>query len=105
VPHAITNWHVDRPRAPEWERWWLELYGQMRTAFGFGSATLLRSTEHPGKYVTTTVWAERADWDRFYGDDEVRCVFRKMFPLLKGPPVQEWFDPLPSATPSPRASE
>ena len=92
MQHLVTNWHVDRNRAPEWENLWQRLHDVAQTTQGFYMARLLRSVEHPGKFTVYAQWESRAVWESYYELPEVQQLTRATFPLLKGPPIQEWFD-------------
>lgn len=92
MQHTVTNWHVDRARADEWETIVRQLDHLAEQAPGFVAARLLRSVEHPGKFIVYARWESRAHWDEYFGQPQVQALFRQTFPLLKGPPQQEWFD-------------
>jgi quinol monooxygenase YgiN len=92
VQHSVTNWHVDRNRAGEWEAIWEQMHDVARRTPGFHEARLLRSVEHPGKFVVYALWDSREAWDAYYEQPQMQELNRASFRLLKGPPVQEWFD-------------
>ncbi len=92
MQHLVTNWHVDRTRADEWEGIWNEMHEVARRMPGFHFARLLRSTEHPGKFVVYSLWDGRECWDGFYNDSTVQDLTRRCFRLIKGPPISEWYD-------------
>jgi quinol monooxygenase YgiN len=92
VQHSVTNWHVDRARAAEWEEIARQLDEMARTAPGFLHTRTLRSVEHPGKFVVYGCWESREHWESYFNRPEVQALIRRTFPLLKGPPQQEWFD-------------
>lgn len=102
MQHTVTNWHVDRNRTADWEAIIRELDLLAENAAGFLDTRMLRSVEHPGKFVIYARWQSRAQWDDYFGQAEVQALFRKTFPLLKGPPQQEWFD-LVAEVPAPAA--
>ncbi|HLZ73117.1 MAG TPA: antibiotic biosynthesis monooxygenase family protein [Dehalococcoidia bacterium] len=92
MQHLVTNWHVDRHSAGEWETIWQEMHELARQTPGFLQARLLRSVEHPGKFVVYALWASREAWDVYYGLPRMHELTHASFRLLKGPPIQEWFD-------------
>jgi heme-degrading monooxygenase HmoA len=92
MQHLVTNWHVDRNRTEEWEAIWNQLHEVARRTPGFQMARLLRSVEHPGKYTVYSLWNSRTSWDDYYNDQHIQELTRNTFKLLKGPPIQEWFD-------------
>lgn len=92
MQHSVTNWHVDRARAAEWEEIARQLDEMARSAPGFLLARTLRSVEHPGKFVVYGCWESREHWENYFNRPEVQALIRRTFPLLKGPPQQEWFD-------------
>lgn len=92
MQHSVTNWHVDRNRVDEWQLICNELYATAARAPGFCDARVMRSIEHPGKFVVYARWETREAWDAFYADANVQGLSRSAFRLLKGPPIQEWFE-------------
>jgi quinol monooxygenase YgiN len=94
VQHTVTNWHVDRARADQWTEIARRLDELAQQAPGFLLVRTLQSVEHPGKFVVYGQWESREHWQAFYDQPEVQALFRRTFPLLKGPPQQEWFDQL-----------
>jgi quinol monooxygenase YgiN len=92
LQHLVANWHVDRAKTEEWEAIWLELQEIAARCEGFGVSRLLRSLEHPGKFTIYGQWRSREDWDAFYANPRVQELIRATFRLIKGPPIQEWFD-------------
>jgi len=92
VQHSVTNWHVDRNAADAWQAICDELNLIAAHAAGFRSARVLRSIEHPGKFVIYACWESREAWNAYYADARVQALVHSAFRLLKGPPVQEWFE-------------
>lgn len=92
MQHSVTNWHVDRARSVEWEAIWEQMHELARESPGFVQARLLRSVEHPGKFVVYTLWQSREAWDAYYQHPRMQELTHASFRLLKGPPIQEWFD-------------
>ncbi len=92
MQHLVTNWHVDRNRAAEWEDIWSRLHDVAKETPGFLMARLLRSVEHPGKFTVYALWESRDAWERYYQLPQVQELTTSTFRLLKGPPIQEWFD-------------
>lgn len=92
MQHLVTNWHVDRMRTEEWETLWNQMHDVARRTPGFHFAWLLRSNEHPGKFVVYTLWDDKENWTNFYNDDTVQDLTRRCFRLIKGPPISEWYD-------------
>jgi len=92
LQHLVANWHVDRNRTGEWEPILGELNLIAARSPGFRETRMLRSVEHPGKYTVYSLWDSRVDWEAYYADERVQELFRATFRLIKGPPVQEWFD-------------
>jgi heme-degrading monooxygenase HmoA len=92
LQHLVGNWHVDRNRLDEWETIWNQMHEIAKRAPGFQMTRLLRSVEHPGKYTVYALWQSREHWTAYFEDEQVQQLTRTTFPLLKGPPIQEWFD-------------
>lgn len=92
MQHFVANWHVDREKTAEWEAIWQELQAIAATCEGFVVSRLLRSVEHPGKFTIYGQWRSREDWDAFYNHPRVKELTRATFRLIKGPPIQEWFE-------------
>ena len=92
MQHLVTSWHVDRNRTDEWEAIWNQLHDVAQRSEGFHMARLMRSVEHPGKYTVYALWDSRDVWERYYEHPQVQELTRATFRLLKGPPIQEWFD-------------
>ena len=92
MQHTVTNWHVDRNRAADWEAITQQLDDLAQRAPGFVMSRTLRSVEHPGKFVVYARWESRERWEEFFNQEQVQALIRRTFPLLKGPPQQEWFD-------------
>ncbi len=92
MQHLVANWHVDRNRAAEWEQLWNAISDIAQAAPGFQTSRLMRSVEHPGKYTVYSVWESRDLWDLYFNDSKVQELVHATFRLLKGPPIQEWFD-------------
>jgi quinol monooxygenase YgiN len=99
VQRSVTNWHVDREKLSEWEALWDKLHYAAREAPGFQATQLLRSVEHPGKFVVMAIWESREAWESYFKAPEIQNLTRTMFPLLKGPPIQEWFELIRDITP------
>lgn len=92
MQHTVTNWHVDRERASDWLAIMQQLDELSQRAPGFVMTRTLRSIEHPGKFVVYARWESRQHWEEFFNQEPVQTLIRHTFPLLKGPPQQEWFD-------------
>ena len=92
MQHSVTNWHVDRTRAGEWEAIWAQMHELARESPGFVQARLLRSAEHPGKFVAYELWDSYDAWNDYYNLPRMQELTHAGFRMLKGPPIQEWFD-------------
>ena len=100
MQHLVANWHVDRTRAGEWEELWNQLNAIAERTSGFQMSRLMRSIEHPGKYTVYSIWESRERWDDYFADTRVQDLIHATFRLLKGPPIQEWFDLVHEAVPT-----
>lgn len=100
MKHLVANWHVDRNRTDEWEALWNQINESAERAPGFQMSRLMRSIEHPGKYTVYSIWESRELWDAYFADGTVQELVHATFRLLKGPPIQEWFDLVHEAVPA-----
>jgi quinol monooxygenase YgiN len=92
LQHLVANWHVDRAKTDEWEAIWGQLQELAAQMDGFTVSRLLRSIEHPGKFTIYAQWRSRDDWEVYWSNPRVQELTRATFRLIKGPPIQEWFD-------------
>jgi heme-degrading monooxygenase HmoA len=66
----VITWHVNPFRADRWYQVWMPAL-RRAPSFGAKSVTLTRSEEDHLLFLQTTIWEDRADFERFWSSDEV----------------------------------
>jgi len=66
----IINWHVNPWRADRWYQVWMPAL-ERAPSFGATSFSLTRSEDDHLHFIQTTIWENRADFDRFWASDEI----------------------------------
>ena len=66
----IINWHINPWRADRWYQVWMPAL-ERAPSFGATSFSLTRSEDDHLHFIQTTIWENRADFDRFWASDEI----------------------------------
>jgi hypothetical protein len=85
----VINWHVNPFRADRWYQTWLPAL-RRAAAFGATSVTLTRSEDDHLHFVQTTVWEDRADFDRYWSSDEVSRAREDAIDWYNKPLLPAW---------------
>jgi heme-degrading monooxygenase HmoA len=67
------EWHIAPFRADRWLDVWEAAAARM-PAFGAKSWSLTRSIDDPLRFVQTSVWESRADFERYWFSDEIEAA-------------------------------
>jgi heme-degrading monooxygenase HmoA len=67
------EWHVAPFRADRWLDVWEPAAARM-PAFGAKSWSLTRSVDDPLRFVQTSVWETRAEFERYWFSDEIEAA-------------------------------
>jgi heme-degrading monooxygenase HmoA len=67
------EWHVAPFRADRWLDVWEPAAARM-PAFGAKSWSLTRSVDDPLRFVQTSVWESRAEFERYWFSDEIEAA-------------------------------
>ena len=76
------DWHVNPWRADRWFETW-EPAVKRALAFGAKSSTVTRSHDDPLLFRQTSIWDDRADFERYWFSDEISAARER---------VMEWYD-------------
>jgi heme-degrading monooxygenase HmoA len=85
----VINWHVNPWRAQRWYETWLPAL-ERAPSFGATSFSLTRSEEDHLSFLQTTVWENRADFDRFWSSDEISEARESMLDIYNKPVYPVW---------------
>lgn len=85
----VINWHVNPFRADRWYAAWAPAL-RRAGAFGATSYKLTRSEDDHLHFVQTTVWKDRADFERFWSSDEVAHAREQAFDYYNKPVLPSW---------------
>ncbi len=89
----IIEWHLHPFRVERWYEAWkpaLERAG----SYGATSVSLTRSEEDPHHFRQTTVWNDRADFDRYWASEEVRSAREAALSYFNKPLLPGWHTPI-----------
>jgi quinol monooxygenase YgiN len=86
---CIIDWHVHPFRADRWFEIWLPA-AERALAFGAASWTITRSIEDPLAFRQTSVWRDRADFERYWASDEVSQVRQDALKYYNKPALPTW---------------
>jgi quinol monooxygenase YgiN len=87
---AVIDWHIHPFRADRWLEAWKPAAARA-LAFGATSYSLARSEEDPLHFRQTTVWDDRADFDRYWFSDEVSAVREQVMNYYVKPLNTAWY--------------
>lgn len=85
----VIDWHVNPFRADRWYSAWLPAL-ERAPAFGATSVALTRAEDDHLHFRQTTVWNERADFDRFWASDEVASIREEAMNYYNKPLLPTW---------------
>jgi quinol monooxygenase YgiN len=91
VPDEVCyiDWHVHPFRADRWLEAWRP---NAERAMTFGARTweLTRSTEDPLLFRQTSIWSDRADFERYWYSDEISAAREEILALYNKPLLPVW---------------
>jgi quinol monooxygenase YgiN len=86
---CVLDWHIHPFRADRWYEIWLPA-AQRALAFGAESWTITRSIEDPLAFRQTSVWRDRADFERYWASDEVETIRQDALKYFNKPTLPTW---------------
>ena len=92
----VINWHVNPFRADRFYAIWRPAL-QRAGAFGATSYSLTRSEDDHLHFLQTTVWEDRADFERYWSSDEVAKAREDAINWFAKPVLPTWHVLLHSA--------
>ena len=88
--HAcVIEWHIHPFRADRWFETWLPA-AERALAFGATSWSITRSTEDPLAFTQTSLWRDRADFERYWASDEVSAIRQDALKYYNKPTLPVW---------------
>ena len=88
---AFIDWRVHPFRAEHWYEAW-EPGAARAMAFGAKSWSLTRSKDDPLLFRQSSVWENRADFDRYWNSDEVNAIREEALNYYNKPLMIEWHE-------------
>jgi heme-degrading monooxygenase HmoA len=85
----VIDWHVTPFRADRWYQIWLPAL-RRASAFGATSVQLTRAEEDHLHFRQTTVWEDRADFERYWSSDEVARLREDAISYYAKPLLPTW---------------
>ena len=86
---CVIDWHIHPFRADRWFEIWLPA-AERALGFGATSWTITRSIEDPLAFRQTTVWRDRADFERYWASDEVSAIRQDALKYYNKPTLPTW---------------
>ena len=86
---CFIEWHVHPFRAERWYEIW-EPAAERAMAFGARSWSLTRDTEDPLHFRQASIWADRADFERYWSSDEVAASREQVLSYYNKPVLPVW---------------
>ena len=83
------DWHVTPMRADRWYEIWQPAAARAM-AFGAKGWSLSRSTDDPLLFRQSSVWEDRADFDRYWNSDEVNAIREQAVDYYNKPVLPVW---------------
>jgi hypothetical protein len=83
------DWHVHPFRADRWFEIWAPA-SHRALAFGARSSTITRSVEDPLLFRQTSIWDDRADFERYWFSDEVAATRERALSYFNKPLLPSW---------------
>jgi quinol monooxygenase YgiN len=87
---AVIDWRIHPFRADRWLEAWQPAAARS-LAFGATSWSLTRSVDDPLHFRQTSVWDDRADFERYWASDEVVAVREQVMNLYNKPLSPSWY--------------
>jgi hypothetical protein len=87
------DWHVNPWRADRWFETW-EPAVKRALAFGARSSTVTRSHDDPLLFRQTSIWDDRADFERYWYSDEITEIREQAIKLYNKPVSPAWHTPV-----------
>lgn len=85
----VIDWHVNPLRAERWYQAWLPAV-RRAGAFGATSYSLTRSEDDHLHFRQTTIWNDRADFERYWSSDEVSIARENAMNYYNKPLLPSW---------------
>ena len=85
----VIDWHVTPFRAERFFQIW-EPAAERALSFGAKSWTLTRSVDDPLLFRQTTIWDDRADFERYWYSDEVASLREEAVNYYAKPVLPVW---------------
>ncbi len=89
----VIEWHIHPFRVDRWYEAWKPAL-ERAASYGATSVSLTRSEEDPQHFRQTTVWDDRADFDRYWASDEVASARRLALDYYNKPLLPGWHAPV-----------
>jgi hypothetical protein len=83
------DWHIAPWRADRWLEMWEPAAARM-PAFGAKSWSLIRSIDDPLAFCQSSVWSDRADFERYWYSDEITAARAEIINLYDKPLLPMW---------------
>jgi len=83
------EWHISPFRADRWLDVW-EPAAARKPAFGAKSWSLTRSIDDPLRFVQTSVWESRAEFERYWFSDEIEAARAASIDYYDLPVLPTW---------------
>ena len=85
----VIDWHVTPFRAERFFQIW-EPAAERALSFGAKSWTLTRSVDDPLLFRQTTIWDDRADFERYWYSDEITATRTQAMNYFAKPVLPAW---------------
>ncbi len=89
VEVCYIDWHVHAFRAERWYEIW-EPAAARAMAFGARAWTLTRDVDDPLHFRQSSVWDNRADFERYWYSDEVTAIREHAINYFNKPVLPVW---------------
>ena len=86
---CVLDWHIHPFRADRWFEIWLPA-AERALAFGATSWSITRSIDDPLSFQHTSVWRDRADFERYWASDEVSEIRQDALKYFNKPTLPTW---------------
>jgi quinol monooxygenase YgiN len=83
------DWHVTPMRAERWYELWHPAAARVMS-FGAKGWSLSRSVDDPLTFRQSSVWEDRADFDRYWNSDEVAAIRERAINYYAKPLQPVW---------------
>lgn len=86
---CVIDWHIHPFKRDVFVSGWLPACERSR-AFGASSWSLTRSDDDPLHLRQTTVWNDRADFQRYWTSDEISAIRTDLLSYFNKPLLPTW---------------